>query len=70
EGQLPFGTRPGEQAIVELIVGMYRKPRGRPRLTYGKIAKKLNATVLKPRRAAQWTSHLVRNVILRQKGKA
>ena len=44
---------------------LYRKPANRPRMSFGKIAKALDAEGLKPRLAERWASMTVRNILLR-----
>ena len=65
EGIKPYGDLPGEAEILARMKQLYRKPANRPRLSYGRIAKALDAEGLKPRLAERWSSMAVRNILLR-----
>ena len=62
EGRKPYGHRPGEQAVVERIITMRRKPRGGKRASYAKIADALNADKVPTRTGAPWAAETVRRI--------
>ena len=65
EGRKPFGSRPGEQAILDRIRALYRKPRGGERLTYQQIAARLNADNVPSRTGRPWSRGTVRKLLSR-----
>jgi DNA invertase Pin-like site-specific DNA recombinase len=66
EGRKPFGYFEGEQEIVEVIKTLHRKPKGKKRLSYGKIANELNNRGIKPRAADKWEAQTVWKIIKRE----
>lgn len=56
----------GEQEVVKLILSLYRKPKGRKRMSYHKIAEELNTQGIKPRTADRWEAMTVYNIINRK----
>ena len=54
EGRKPYGTRPGEQRVVQRILDLRRKPRGERRLSVAKIAEILNRESLPTRTGRPW----------------
>jgi len=54
EGQKPFGFYAGEEAVLERIRQLRRKPRGRERLSVAKVAAKLNAEGHRNRAGGEW----------------
>ena len=65
EGRKPYGTLEGELEVVELIKSLYRKPKGKKRLSYRKIADELNSRNIKPRLAEKWEAMTVYSIINR-----
>jgi len=65
EGRKPFGTRPGEAAVVARIRELHRKPHGHDRRSLGDIVKVLNAEGHPTRSGKPWTKESVRLVIQR-----
>jgi DNA invertase Pin-like site-specific DNA recombinase len=65
EGRKPFGTRPGEAAIVERILKLRRKPRGGERLSFAAIAERLNAEGAPTRTGRPWVAETVRGIVQR-----
>lgn len=65
EGRKTYGYFEGEQAIVELIKKLYKKPKGKKRMSFGKIADELNRQGIKPRSADKWEAMTVYNIIKR-----
>jgi len=63
EGRKAYGERPGEQAIVERIFQLRRKPRGGERLSFQAIADKLNADGVTTRRGGPWRASTVGQVL-------
>ena len=53
EGRLPYGSRPGEQAVLDRIRALRRA-----RLSWRRVAERLNAEGLRPRHAATWSGAL------------
>ncbi len=68
EGVKPFGTLPGEDAVVARMRRLRRKPRGQPRMGYKRIADTLNVEKLPTRTGALWGAATVRRVLLRGVG--
>ena len=67
EGVKPYGSLEGEQETVELIRELHRKPKGKKRMSYQKIADALNSRCIKPRAAGNWEAKTVYNIINRKK---
>jgi hypothetical protein len=53
-GVKPFGTLPGEAATIERMRALARKPKGGRRLSYAKIAKKLQDEGFPTRKGGPW----------------
>jgi site-specific DNA recombinase len=66
-GVKPYGSLEGEQETVEIIRDLHRKPKGKKRRSYQKIADALNSQGIKPRAAGQWEAKTVYNIINRKK---
>jgi site-specific DNA recombinase len=67
EGVKPYGSLAGEQETVKRIRDLHRKPKGKKRMSYQKIADALNSQGIKPRAAGQWEAKTVYNIINRKK---
>jgi len=67
EGRKPYGTRPGEAKAVERLRQLRRKPRGRERLSYAKIAEAMNAEGWPTRQGEPWGASSVRAILKRLK---
>jgi DNA invertase Pin-like site-specific DNA recombinase len=65
EGRKPYGTRPGEAAVVARIRELHRKPHGEERRSLGDIVKILNAEGRPTRSGKPWSKESVRLVIAR-----
>lgn len=65
EGRKPFGTRPGEAETLARMKALRRKPRGKPRLSYAKVADALNAENHPTRGGGQWYAASVRGILER-----
>ena len=65
EGRKPYGSRPGEAAVVARIRELHRKPHGEERRSLGDIVKILNDEGRPTRSGKQWTKESVRLVIAR-----
>jgi DNA invertase Pin-like site-specific DNA recombinase len=66
EGRKPYGTRPGEAAVIARIRELHRKPHGsETRRSLGDIVKILNAENRPTRSGKPWTKESVRLVIAR-----
>lgn len=65
EGRKPFGYHAGEERVLTRIRQLYRKPRGRARLSYGAIAATLNAEALPTRTGVPWRAGTVRRIVRR-----
>ena len=65
EGRKPFGARPGEAETVARIRSLWRKPRNRPRRSFGEIARTLNAEGHPTRSGKPWNPGTVRGIIAR-----
>ena len=65
EGRKPFGTRPGEAAVVDLIHKLRRKPRGGERLSFAAIADRLNHDGVASRTGKPWAAETVRGIVAR-----
>ena len=63
EGRKPFGVLPGEEAVLARIRQLYRKSRGRKRLSYGEIGAQLNAERLPTRTGRPWRAGTVRRIL-------
>jgi recombinase len=65
EGRKPFGEHAGEEPVLHRIRQLYRKPRGRERLSYGAIAEALNVERLPTRTGKAWRAGTVRRILKR-----
>jgi len=67
EGRKPFGARPGEQDVFDRIIALRKSRRGQRRLSFRKIAEKLNAEGIHARSGKPWKPATIRNIVARQK---
>lgn len=65
EGQKAFGMMPGEAETLARIRQLNAKPRGKPRLSFAKIADVLNAEGRRTRHGAPWRPESVRKIAQR-----
>jgi DNA invertase Pin-like site-specific DNA recombinase len=65
EGKKPYGHHPGEAEVLDRMRQLYRKPRGRPRRSFGGIARLLNAEGHLSRTGRPWSSTVVRRILRR-----
>jgi DNA invertase Pin-like site-specific DNA recombinase len=65
EGRKPFGSRPGEQAAIERIRELHRKPVGRPRMSLHEICSVLNSEGIQTRTGTQWTRQVLHKILQR-----
>ncbi len=65
EGRKPFGTRPGESAIVERMRALSHKSPGGDRLGPYEIAARLNQEGLPSRTGKPWSGPVVRRILAR-----
>jgi len=65
EGRKPFGHYPGERETLDRIFELHRKPRGKPRRSFHKIAKMLNAEGRSTRSGKPWNRVTVQRIIER-----
>ena len=63
EGRKPFGTRPGEADVLNLMKKLRRKPKRGERLSFDAIADRLNATGVPTRTGARWRGPTVRGIL-------
>lgn len=63
EGRKPFGERDGEQETLDRIRAMRRKPKGRKRLSYKKIADRLNEEGVPTRTGKPWHGEVIRRIL-------
>jgi len=68
EGRKPFGHRAGEAETLERIKALHRKPRGRPRMSYAKIAAALNDEHRPTRAGGPWRPGSVFDIVKRVMG--
>lgn len=66
EGRKPYGTRPGEESVIDRIRRLRRKPRGGERLSYAKIANRLNGDGVPTRTGKPWAAGTVYGILNRQ----
>ena len=66
EGRKPYGCLEGEQEGLKLIKSLHRKPKGKKRMSYQRIADELNNRGVKPRASDKWGAMTVYNIINRQ----
>lgn len=67
EGRKPFGYTPAERGIVDRIFELRRKPRRGERMSFAKIAARLNSEGLPTRQGGQWKPETIRQIIKRGK---
>lgn len=65
EGAKPFGSLPGEQAVLDRMKQLHRKPKGSRRLGYYPIAQQLNTEGLPTRSGKPWTAMSVQRILER-----
>lgn len=65
EGRKPYGSRPGEAAVVARIRELHRKPHGRDRMSYQDIADILNQEERPTRTGKPWTKQVVYQIVQR-----
>ncbi len=63
EGRKPYGTRPGEERVIEKILELRRGARGRGRLSFEKIAEILNQDEVPTRQGGAWRPGTVYKVV-------
>lgn len=66
EGRKPYGSRPGEAAVVERIKELHRKPHGHPRRSLAEIARILNDEGLPTRTGKPWSKATLHGIIGRK----
>lgn len=67
EGRKPFGTHPGEEDVFDRIITLRKARRGQRRLSFQKIAEKLNAEGFYSRSGKPWKPATIRNIVARRK---
>jgi DNA invertase Pin-like site-specific DNA recombinase len=67
EGRKPFGTRPGEAAVIGRMRELRRKPRRQPRLSIAAIADALNREGRPTRTGRPWSPGTVHAILGRQR---
>ena len=67
EGRKPYGEHEGEQEILDLIFKLRRKPKRGTRMSYQKIANRLNGDGLYSRSGLEWKAGTIRKIIIRAK---
>lgn len=65
EGRKPYGSRPGEAAVVERIRELHRKPHNAPRRSLQEIADALNAEGRPTRTGKPWSKSALHAIIRR-----
>lgn len=65
EGRKPFGSRPGETAVIDRIRDLYRKPHGRDRRSLQKIVDILNNEGIPTRTGKRWAKGTLHQIITR-----
>jgi DNA invertase Pin-like site-specific DNA recombinase len=65
EGRKPYGSRPGEAAVIARIRELHRKPHGRDRMSYQEIADTLNREERPTRTGKPWTKQVVFQIVQR-----
>jgi len=63
EGRKPYGSRPGEAAIIDRIRELHRKPHGEPRRSLQSIADILNAENVPTRTGTPWSKQTLHGII-------
>jgi DNA invertase Pin-like site-specific DNA recombinase len=67
EGRKPYGLTDDEKKVVDLIKRLHRKPKGKKRMSYQKIADALNSRNITPRASDKWEAMTIYNIIHRKK---
>lgn len=67
EGRKPYGSTPTEQVVLDLMIGLRRKPRHGRRMSFQKIADQLNGDGHHARSGNDWKGTTIRNIIAREK---
>jgi hypothetical protein len=65
EGRKPFGSRPGEAAVIDKIRDLYRKPHGRDRRSLQEIVDILNTEGIPTRTGKRWAKGTLHQIITR-----
>jgi len=65
EGRKPYGAKDGEAKALDLMRSLHRKPRNRPRRSFGDIAKELNAQGFSTRYGKPWLASTVWKILAR-----
>jgi len=65
EGRKPYGSRPGEAAIIARIRELHRKPHSGPRRSLGDIARILNDDQVPTRTGKPWSKQTLHGIIAR-----
>ncbi len=68
EGVKPYGVLPGEEAVIERIFELRRKPKGARRLSLAKIADTLTQEGRQTRQGGRWQARTILGIL--QRGKA
>lgn len=63
EGRKPYGSRPGEAAVLDLIRDLHRKPHGHPRRSLQAIADELNTRGIPTRTGKPWSKQTLHGII-------
>jgi DNA invertase Pin-like site-specific DNA recombinase len=66
EGRKPYGTRPGELAVVDRILKLRRKPRNGDRMSFARVARLLNDEGAPTRTGGPWAAATVRQIAMRR----
>ena len=66
EGRKPFGHFPGEEATIQRMRQLRRKPKGGKPLSLAKIAANLTAQGMSSRGGGDWTAEAVRKILSRK----
>ena len=67
EGRKPYGYYPGEQAVIERIRQLNRKPHGEKRMGCRAIARQLNKEGIPTRSGVPWSNTQVKSILTRKK---
>lgn len=67
EGRKAFGEKPGEEEILARILRLRRKPRNGERLSFAKIAQRLNTENIPTRTGSPWRASTVGDIITRSR---
>lgn len=65
EGRKPFGSRPTEQAAIDRIRDLHRKPVGRPRRSLREMCDVLNSEGIQTRTGKPWTRQVLHKILQR-----